>query len=419
MVAFADFFAGIGGFRIGIETAFASQGIVAKCVYSCDIKEHALRVYNKNFAENNTRSDVSTIDIQSLPHFDILCGGFPCQPFSSAGNKKGLTDKRGNLIYKIIEICQIKKPKIVFLENVPNLLSIDKGKTMESICQEFRDIGYYVSYCVLDASEFGVPQQRKRLFIVGCKEQLVDLSKVTRKTSFPLKHFVDVTDNHINIPKNFYNALCTVEDKVLQGSCIKDKRGGKKNIHSWDIGLHGVIDSVDKSIMNKIMTERRKKHWAEKKKISWMDGMPLTGIEISSFVDLPFEELHKRLENLSRLGYLRKEKPKDVKDGRRVYKEEAEEGYNINKGKLSFPLSQILDLDGYAPTLTATDSRRLGVKIDNVIRTLNKKELRAICGFPESFNLEENVDYYDLFGNMVCPPVVSAICDIIIKDCFK
>ena len=164
--------------------------------------------------------------------------------------------------------------------------------------------------------------------------------------------------------------------------------------------------------MKKIMLERRKKHWAKKKKIVWMDGMPLTYAEIKTFND--DDNLLDMLDNLVSKNYLRLEKPKDLINGKRVYKEDSVAGYNICKGKLSFPISKILDPNDVAPTLTATDSNRLAVIInDEIIRKLTPNELKKICGFPNTFIIPEHVNYYNLFGNMATPPVIEAILNLI------
>ena len=162
------------------------------------------------------------------------------------------------------------------------------------------------------------------------------------------------------------------------------------------------------------MLERRKKHWAEKKKIVWMDGMPLTETEIKTFYKK--NNLKTMLDNLLKKNYLRLEKCKNLINGKRVYKEDSEEGYNICKGKLSFPISKILDPNDISPTLTATDSHKLAVIInDNTIRNLSSTEMKKICGFPDTFVVPEHVNYGDLFGNMATPPVIKEIFEVLLK----
>jgi DNA (cytosine-5)-methyltransferase 1 len=160
------------------------------------------------------------------------------------------------------------------------------------------------------------------------------------------------------------------------------------------------------------MTETRKKHWAEKKGIIWMDGMPLTFDEISTFIN--DTNLKKMLDNLVDKKYLRLEKPKNLISGKRIYDETGELGYNICKGKLSFPITNILDPNSTSPTLTATDSNKLAVIIDDIfIRKLNDNELKLLCGFPLSYKIPRNVDKFDLFGNMVIPNVVEKVLECI------
>ena len=204
------------------------------------------------------------------------------------------------------------------------------------------------------------------------------------------------------------------KEKSIFGCKIGDKRGGKNNIHSWDIGYNGKLTQDEKKLMGKIMLERRKKHWAEKKNITWMDGMPLTFEEITTFYS--HKDLQNMLNNLVDKKYLRLEKPKDLVGGKRIYKEDSEFGYNICKGKLSFPVSKILDPDDISPTLTATDSNKLAVVIDDkILRNLTPDEMKKICGFPDTFKIPKHVNYYDLFGNMATPPVIEAILKVIFQ----
>ena len=162
------------------------------------------------------------------------------------------------------------------------------------------------------------------------------------------------------------------------------------------------------------MLNRRKKHWAKKKQIVWMDGMPLTYEEIATFYK--HDKLKNMLDKLVDMKYLRLEKPKDLVNGKRQYKEELPEGYNICKGKLSFPISKILDPNDVSPTLTATDSHKLAVIIDeNTIRKLSSTEMKKMCGFPDSFIVPNHVNYGDLFGNMATPPVIKEIFEVLLK----
>ncbi len=410
---YIDLCSGIGGFRLALES-FQKKNINIHfhCVLSADIKEDAIQTYNLNFHENYKKTNI--FDIKEIDRFDLLCAGFPCQPFSSAGNKKGFDDDRGGIIFKIIDICKQYKPKFVILENVSNLIILENGKPLKKICEEFRHIDYFVSYKKLNAIDFGVPQNRERVFIVCSLEKQVDLDKIKYiNPENTLNSIIDYAAKYTDIENHFANKILDLHSQTpLFGYKMQDKRGGQNNIHSWDIGVNGVLSIHERNLMNKIMTERRKKHWAEKKNIVWMDGMPLTFNEISTFIHDP--NLKQMLDNLVVKKYLKLEKPKNLTSGKRVYDETGELGYNICKGKLSFPITNILDPNSTSPTLTATDSNKLAVIIENTfIRKLNDNELKLLCGFPLSYQLPDNVDKYDLFGNMVIPNVVEAVLECI------
>jgi DNA (cytosine-5)-methyltransferase 1 len=408
-INYIDLCCGIGGFRVALESfQKKNTNIKFNCVLSADIKDDAIKTYNLNFNENNKKTNI--LKINEIDSFDLLCAGFPCQPFSSAGNKKGFNDDRGGIIFKIIDICKKYKPKIVILENVSNLIILENGKPLKRICEEFNNIGYFVSYKKLNATDFGVPQNRERVFIVCSLEKQIDLNKIEYiNPENTLNSIIDYAAKYSDIESNFANKIMKLHSQTpLFGYKMQDKRGGQNNIHSWDIGVNGVLTISERELMNKIMTERRKKHWAEKKNIVWMDGMPLTLSEISTFVN--DTNLKSMLDNLISKNYLRLEKPKNLISGKRVYDETGEYGYNICKGKLSFPITNILDPRATSPTLTATDSNKLAVIIDNTfIRKLNDNELKLLCGFPLSYKLPDDVDKYDLFGNMVVPNVVEGV----------
>lgn len=404
---YVDLFAGIGGFRYGIQAFQEKHPTFSfKCIKSVDIKKDALLTYNTNFQEENKATDIR--DVKNLPHFDILCAGFPCQPFSSAGKKQGLEDEgRGDLIFEVLRICRESSPNILLLENVSNIETIEKGEVLKRIVREFEQIGYHIQCLSVNASEVGLAQDRKRLFIIGSLQHGIGKLSITPTKPVTLKDILDTTDTTSKLPQAFLDKLLLLPEEELVGKSIKDKRGGEDNIHSWDIEYHGKISERQKTLLNKLLLERRKKKWAAEKKIQWMDGMPLSFAEIKTFV--PEEDLQADLDDLVKKKYLTMEYPKELVNGKRVPKESLPIGYNIAKGKLSFPISKILHPDELTPTLTATDSSKLAVYVKGCIRQLNEKELKALCGFPSSMKLPAGVNMYDLFGNMVCPPVITAI----------
>ena len=163
-VRFFDMFAGIGGFRSGLE---AIGGFT--CVGHCEIDKYANTAYCAMYDTEGEYycDDARKIDPRELPDFDLLCAGFPCQSFSVAGKRLGFEDMRGTLIFEVARIVKEKRPSFLLLENVPGLLSHDSGRTFETILTTFANLGYSIEWCVLNSRHFGVPQQRKRLFIVG------------------------------------------------------------------------------------------------------------------------------------------------------------------------------------------------------------------------------------------------------------
>ena len=413
VIKYIDLCSGIGGFRIAINNM--SHICDAKCVLSCDIKQSAIDTYNLNFNEQNEKTNIYDLKAEEIENFDLLCAGFCCQPFSTAGNKKGFSDDRGGIIFKIIELCKYHRPKYVFLENVFNLITINNGECIDRITILFEELGYFVNYKKLNSKDFGLPQDRQRVYIVCCLDKKICFDNcVPQLPRLKIQDIIDYTDRNSKIDKSFTDKLLELHTKKhIYGCKIGDKRGGDSNIHSWDLSYSGQINQDETRLMNQILLERRKKHWADAKDIDWMDGMPLTTSEIETFNHS--QNLQQMLDNLVLLKYLRLEKCKEIVNGKREYKEDSEEGYNICKGKLSFPISKILDPEDVAPTLTATDSSKLALIIDeNTIRQINRKEIKKICGFPDTFEIPDNVNYFDLFGNMATPPVLEAILRIML-----
>lgn len=155
-------FSGVGG----IDLAFEQAGF--KMVFANDIDEHACKTYSKNFNNLIICDDIKNIKEEDIPNCDCLIAGFPCQAFSIAGYQKGFEDTRGTLFFEIARILKAKKPQVVFLENVKNLVAHDNGKTFEIILNTLNEIGYHVRYMILNACEYGnIPQNRERIYIVG------------------------------------------------------------------------------------------------------------------------------------------------------------------------------------------------------------------------------------------------------------
>lgn len=164
-ISYIDLFCGIGGFHL----ALSSYG--AKCVFASDINLAAANVYYQNFGIKPS-GDIRCIKNIDIPKHDILCAGFPCQPFSISGNQNGFSDENGKLIFEVYRIARYHKPKLIILENVKNLLSHNNGNTIGIIEQRLSSIGYDIYKEVLCATDFSVPQARKRVYIVAFRNDL-------------------------------------------------------------------------------------------------------------------------------------------------------------------------------------------------------------------------------------------------------
>lgn len=159
-------FSGIGGFDLGIERAAESLGITVKCVGFSEIDQPAIRTYKEHY-DHDSYGDATGIDADTLPRFDLLVAGFPCQPFSIAGGRRGFEDTRGTLFFDIARIIKAREPRFFILENVKGLVSHDGGRTFRTIITALDELGYDLQWQVLNSKDYGVPQSRERVYIVG------------------------------------------------------------------------------------------------------------------------------------------------------------------------------------------------------------------------------------------------------------
>lgn len=201
-IKFIDLFAGIGGFRLGFESAGC------ECVFSSEIDDHACKMYELNFGDN-PKCDITKLDPSTVPDFDILCAGFPCQAFSICGKQKGFYDEtRGTLFFDICRLLEAKKPKAFVLENVSNLEKHDSGRTLTVMLSVLSELGYTVVYKVLNARNFGVPQNRERVVIVGSRDGYAfDYNRLECNTVNSMKSFLDKNGDFEILPKESYTIL--------------------------------------------------------------------------------------------------------------------------------------------------------------------------------------------------------------------
>lgn len=184
-IKFIDLFAGIGGFHLGLTNA----GF--KCNFACDIDKECRETYKKNHGIK-PKGDIKEIPPNLIPEHNILCAGFPCQPFSISGRQKGFEDERGNLFFDITNIIKEKNPEVIFLENVAHLKNHNKGNTLKTIISILEnDLKYKVAWKILNAKDFGVPQNRERIIIIGHKDKKFDFSQLNKKDEVALKSILD------------------------------------------------------------------------------------------------------------------------------------------------------------------------------------------------------------------------------------
>ena len=240
---FIDLFSGIGGFRLALE----KYG--NKCVFSADFNKYACETYSKNF------NDYPLIDIQKypekkIPNHDILCAGFPCQPFSIGGKRKGFDDVRGTLFFDIVRILKEKKPKIFILENVRGLVNHNKGKTFkkiinilsnkvnnEHIKNSRENLGYNVFWKILNSKDYNIPQNRERVFIIGFKNKNINFE-------FPKKKLL----------KKSLNGL--IEKKSLKFRNISDLSKGYVFKHLKNHRKYNKIKNLDYLVANEVRKSR-------------------------------------------------------------------------------------------------------------------------------------------------------------------
>ena len=417
VLRFVDLFAGIGGIRCGLEQAAKEKGLIPVCVMTSEIKPHAVSVLKENHPAETITGDITMVDTRNIPDFDVLCAGFPCQAFSSAGKRQGFADTRGTLFFEVERILREKRPKGFILENVEGLVNHDGGKTLQVIIDRLSALNYKFDYRVLNSKYFGVPQERKRIYIVGSIEEKPDLD------DFPVKEskLGDILETGMpTVDTPFVRTLLRhFSIEQLYGKSIKDKRGGDTNIHSWDLEIKGGVSKKQKKLLDMILKERRKKKWAEIIGIDWMDGMPLTLEQIRTFFD--DAELEEMLKDLTEKGYLKFEHPKKlireknssgVAVTHREYDTTKPKGYNIVAGKLSFEINKVMAPDDISPTLVAMDMQKLYVGDNGGLRRLTLREGLRLCGYPDEikFNVSEK-DGFDLLGNTVVVPVIKAVAE--------
>lgn len=412
MIKFIDLFAGVGGIRIGAVNALSKQNIDSRCVLSSEIDEKACQTYELNFDEYPS-GDIHTIE--EIEPFDLLLAGFPCQPFSYAGKRRGFGDTRGTLFFEIERILRKYQPKAFLLENVRGLYTHDSGRTFETIIEKLHDLGYGTTDLVLNSSDFGVPQNRVRLYILGiwgAKPKTTLVTSYGSADSHEFKRKIADTDKitactvgdilEKNVPEEYYcserfaeqlHSVVGEDLSVLHGYRLIDYRGGQ-SLHSWELGTKGKCTPAEIDFMNLLIQNRRKHNFGIQQ-----DGKKLSLEQIKTFYDKP--DIDDVITSLIAKGYLKCE------DGK----------YNPVCGNMSFEVFKFLDPESISITLTSSDCNRLGVIQNNRPRHITPRECARIQGFPDSFVVNPDKAFaYKQFGNSVSVPVIEAVMSDFIKQ---
>ena len=356
-----ELFAGIGGFRLacdnlGIETVFAN-----------DMEPNAVKVYRDNFGENSIiQGDINTL-LEQIPDHDILTGGFPCQPFSRAGKKKGIDDYRGTLFETIVKIVDDKKPDFFVLENVNSLLFMQGGRHYRTILFALSNLGYKIEWRVFNAMEFGLPQHRERVIIVGSK------NREHNESYF----FSDGLKNSLR---------CDI-DKISIYDCWDDIVKSS-NFSNWGMAYNG-----------KYVTFKTNKN--VKCNVSLNDIL-----QKPSDVQESFDYTDDTLKRIDKSVYVNK-----LCNGVRIL-------YNQNGGaRMGYT---IFGTDGVSPTLTSSTSRHYErYKVGDRYRRLTNVEYARLQGFPDDHcKVVPPYTQYKLYGNAVPHQIVEYVLSKIINDDF-
>ncbi|AMD94640.1 DNA cytosine methyltransferase [Leptotrichia sp. oral taxon 847] len=196
-----DLFAGIGGVRLGFEYAFKKN---IETIFISEIDKKAQETYKANFTDKlNINGDITKIDEKEIPKHDILLAGFPCQAFSLAGFKKGFEDARGTLFFDVVRIAKYHKPKVIFCENVKNLVNHDNGKTFKKITEILENMGYKVYSEIINSKNFGVPQNRERVYIVAFRKNIDSSNFIFPRKKDDSKKIIDILEKKEVSPKYY------------------------------------------------------------------------------------------------------------------------------------------------------------------------------------------------------------------------
>jgi DNA (cytosine-5)-methyltransferase 1 len=383
---FIDLFCGVGGFH----QALASLG--GECVFASDIDKQCQNTYFNNYGLMPV-GDITKVEENTIPKFDVLCGGFPCQSFSKAGKRKGIDDARGTLFFDILRIAKHHKPKFMILENVRNLAGHDKGRTWSIIHESLVDIGYSVSSTPIIFSPhfIGVPQHRERVFILCQRADLGEVPKFNFQTNADLK--------------------CNVDDILQNDSEIDIKKYGLSKelialIEVWNIFIQGIKPPLPGFPV-----------WADRlRELDWDENLEILPKWKSTFI-VKNNGLYEKNKTFLNTWLKRTQKLDNFKGSKAMLEWQAGkvENPNIWDTIMQFrPSGLRVKPPTYFPALVAiTQTSILGSKK----RYITPRECARMQSFPDSFILHEKDSVaYKQFGNSVNVKVVKMFSEFLLKN---
>ena len=375
---FIDLFCGIGGFHQALVR------LNGTCVFACDIDEQCRKTYEKNY-NLKPEKDITGVNISSIPYFDVLCAGFPCQSFSNSGKKKGFDDKRGKLFESILDIALQKKPSFMFLENVKHIKKIDNGKIFKHILDRINETGYYVTTTELSPHQLGVPQQRERVVFMCIRNDL----------------YKKEIDLEFKIPTIPINLDAIFEKDTTKTEKYKISKEEEEILTVWDKMVNKF--NIDENLSPTILCNEFQKKYTEeqmKELPSWKQEYITKNKPIyqkyKEFWDSWLNDHKKILTKKEIYGKLEWQAGRK-KENDSIFNhfiQLRQSGIRVKKGK-------------YFPTLVAIVQTPIYAKEK---RYITPRECARLQSFPDSFILNENDKIaYKQFGNAVNVEVVHFV----------
>jgi len=375
---FIDLFCGIGGFHQALVR------LNGTCVFACDIDEQCRKTYEKNY-NLKPEKDITGVNISSIPDFDVLCAGFPCQSFSNSGKKKGFDDKRGKLFESILDIALQKKPSFMFLENVKHIKKIDNGKIFKHILDRINETGYYVTTTELSPHQLGVPQQRERVVFICIRNDL----------------YKKEIDLNFQIPTIPINLDAIFEKDTTKTEKYKISKEEEEILTVWDKMINKF--NIDENLSPTILCNEFQKEYTEeqmKELPSWKQEYITKNKPIYQKYKIFWDSWlidHKKILTKKEIyGKLEWQAGKK-KENDSIFNhfiQLRQSGIRVKKGK-------------YFPTLVAIVQTPIYAKEK---RYITPRECARLQSFPDSFILNENDKIaYKQFGNAVNVEVVHFV----------